>query len=95
MKGLDLSNVDDQLKLLWIPTQDGYVPGERFIPRMFVGGREGDRNTYRMRRENLTCQRGGGRHDWENWGRDWTNRGEAGIVEVDVHVCRYCGRDKR
>jgi hypothetical protein len=96
MKGLDLSTFEDQQQLLWIPTRDGYVPGERFTPRTFAGGRQGDPHTYRIRRENLDCRLGGAKHrGWEDWGRDWTNHGEAGIVEVDVHVCVNCGRDKR
>lgn len=97
MKGLDLSSIEDQLKLLWIPVLDPerYTPGKRYEVRMFVGGRQDDPHTYRIRTENLTCLCGGGRHQWEERGRDFTNKGVRGIVEVDVSVCTNCGRDKR
>lgn len=97
MKGLDLSTKEDQRKLLWIPVldKDRYTAGVRYQPRVFVGGRQDDKHTYRMRAENLTCLCGGRHHDYEYWGRDWANHGESGIVEVDVHVCVDCGRDKR
>lgn len=87
MKGLDLSKKEDQLKLLWIPQ----FPDRK----VFVGGRQDDRHAYRIRPENLTCLVGGSHHEWEHWGRDVANHGLAGIVEVDVHVCTDCGRDKR
>jgi hypothetical protein len=82
-KGLDLSRVADQRLV---------------APWTLIAGRRGvfeSAEGHRMRRENLSCELGGGKHDYEHRGRDFANRGAAGIVEVDVRVCRVCLRDKR
>jgi hypothetical protein len=92
MRGLDLTAFADQQKLEWaVQIPDPLKPQRR----VFVGVRPGDWRTYRIRPENLDCRLGGGRHEYEDRGRDFANHGEAGIVEVSVKVCARCGRDKR
>lgn len=86
-KGLDLSTFEGQRCLLWIPS----YPDKR----VFTGARDGDPHVYRIHPHKLDCRLGGGKHDWQSWGRDFANHGIAGIVEVDVHVCSHCLRDKR
>ena len=34
-------------------------------------------------------------HSWVPLGADFKNKGQGGIVEVDVYACHVCGKDKR